>query len=167
MNARAAFFGVVIGLALAGCATAGREAPAPREAAIPPAPPPSRPAPPPRAEPPSKPSTAGTQVGKASWYGRPHHGRKTASGETYDMNAMTAAHRTLPLGSRVRVTNTDNGRSVVVRINDRGPFVDGRIIDLSRAAARELGATGHGLFTVRIEVLEEAASDGPADGASR
>jgi rare lipoprotein A len=147
-----------IGLALAGCATAQRDVPVRRDAAPPRAPAP----PPPRAEP-----APPAQVGKASWYGRPHHGRKTASGEIYDMNALTAAHRTLPLGTRVRVTNTDNGRSVVVRINDRGPFVDGRVIDLSRAAARELGATGHGLVPVRIEVLEDAASGTSADEESR
>src|SRR5205823_6298814 len=79
------------------------------------------------------------QTGKASWYGDPHHGRKTASGEVFDMYALTAAHRTLPLGSRVRVTNLANGRAVDVRINDRGPTLADRIIDLSYAAARALG----------------------------
>jgi rare lipoprotein A len=77
------------------------------------------------------------------------------------MAKLTAAHRTLPLGTRVRVTNVVNGRSVVVRINDRGPFADGRIIDLSRAAARELGVLGGGLFSVRLEVLEDAAVETP------
>ena len=81
------------------------------------------------------------------------------------MNELTAAHRSLPLGTRARVTNLDNGKSVVVRINDRGPFVDGRVIDLSRAAARELGVLGSGLFTVRVEVLEDAAVEtAPAAG---
>jgi rare lipoprotein A len=97
------------------------------------------------------------QTGTASWYSDAHHGKKTASGEVYDMGKLTAAHRTLPMGTRVRVTNVDNGRSVVVRINDRGPFKGGRILDLSQAAARELGALGAGVFTVRIDVLEDAA----------
>ena len=96
----------------------------------------------------------GKQTGKASWYGDAHHGRKTASGETFDMNALTAAHRTLPLGTRVLVTNLANGRSVDVRINDRGPVVSDRIIDLSFAAARALGGVGAGVFRVRIAVVE-------------
>lgn len=94
------------------------------------------------------------QTGKASWYGDAHHGRKTASGETFDMNALTAAHRTLPLGTRVLVTNLANGRSIEVRINDRGPRVSDRIIDLSFAAARALGGVGAGVFRVRIAVVE-------------
>jgi rare lipoprotein A len=94
------------------------------------------------------------QTGKASWYGDAHHGRKTASGETFDMNALTAAHRTLPLGTRVLVTNLANGRSIEVRINDRGPMVSDRIIDLSFAAARALGGVGAGVFRVRIAVVE-------------
>jgi rare lipoprotein A len=94
------------------------------------------------------------QTGKASWYGDAHHGRKTASGEVFDMHALTAAHRTLPLGTRVRVTNLANGRVVDVRINDRGPVVRDRIIDLSYAAARALGAVGDGVFRVRLAVLE-------------
>jgi rare lipoprotein A len=101
-------------------------------------------------------------MGKASWYGDAHHGQRTASGERYDMTAMTAAHRTLPFGTRVRVTNVANGKSVVVRVNDRGPFVAGRIIDLSRAAAQEVEVLGTGLFTVRLEVLEDAAGEKPA-----
>jgi rare lipoprotein A len=92
------------------------------------------------------------QTGQASWYGEPHHGRRTASGEVFDMHELTAAHRTLPLGARVRVTNLRNGRSVEVRINDRGPFVDGRIIDVSYGAARALGAVGAGLFPVSLKV---------------
>src|SRR5258708_5054952 len=76
--------------------------------------------------------------GLASWYGYPYHGRKTASGEVYDMNQLTAAHKTLPLGTRVEVTNQTNGKQVEVRINDRGPFVEGRVIDLSYAAAKEI-----------------------------
>jgi rare lipoprotein A len=173
MSARGALMTLALGVVLTGCATTQRESAIPRES--PGAPPPPRPraAPPPRTEPAPrvepapKPPAGATQEGKASWYGNPHHGKKTASGETYDMNALTAAHRTLPLGTRVRVTNTENGRAVVVRINDRGPFRDGRIIDLSRAAARELGATGDGLFSVRLEVLEEAATGTPSAGESK
>jgi rare lipoprotein A len=82
------------------------------------------------------------QRGTASWYGPGFHGRRTANGETFDTNAMTAAHRTLPFGSRVRVVNQRTGRSVVVRINDRGPFVKGRIIDLAKAPAKALGIAG-------------------------
>ena len=113
------------------------------------------------------PPRASVQTGKASWYGDAHHGKKTASGEAYDMAELTAAHRSLPLGTRVRVVNLENGRSVVVRINDRGPFARGRIIDLSRAAARELGHLGSGVFTVRIEVLEDAADESPPAAGSR
>jgi|SRR5690349_5706796 len=94
------------------------------------------------------------ETGKASWYGKPHHGKATASGERFDMYALTAAHRTLPLGSHVRVTNLANGRMVNVRINDRGPTLEDRIIDLSYAAARALGAIGDGVFPVRIAVVE-------------
>jgi len=97
-----------------------------------------------------------TQVGTASWYGPGFHGRRTSSGERFDMNAATAAHRTLPLGTRVRVTNLRNGRSAIVRINDRGPFVRGRIIDVSRGVARRLGFHRSGTVPVKIEVLEEA-----------
>lgn len=89
--------------------------------------------------------------GQASWYGPGFHGRHTASGERFDQDALTAAHRRLPLGTRVTVTNLDNGRSVRVAINDRGPYVDGRVIDLSRAAARRLGMIDDGVVRVRIE----------------
>jgi rare lipoprotein A len=92
--------------------------------------------------------------GIASWYGRQHQGKPTASGEIYDMNGFTAAHRTLPFGTWVRVTNLANGRSVDVRINDRGPWVDGRIIDLSYAAARRLEAIGPGLVRVELTILQ-------------
>ena len=94
-----------------------------------------------------------SEKGVASWYGKPFHGRTTANGERYDMSKMTAAHRTLPFDVMVRVTNLDNGRSVKVRINDRGPFVDGRIIDLSRAAAKKLDLYRPGTGPVRIEVV--------------
>ncbi len=91
--------------------------------------------------------------GVASYYGRRFHGRTTASGEAFDMNAYTAAHKTLPFGSMVRVTNPRNGRSVVVRVNDRGPYVRGREIDLSRAAAEELGIVRAGHGEVELELL--------------
>ena len=93
------------------------------------------------------------QRGRASWYGRDFHGRRTASGERFDMNALTAAHRTLPLSSYVRVTNIKNKKSVIVRINDRGPFHTGRIIDLSRAAAKALGMQHSGTGRVEIHGL--------------
>ncbi len=93
-------------------------------------------------------------VGIASWYGRRYHGRRTASGEIYDMNSATAAHPTLPFGTRVRVTNLDNGRAVVLRINDRGPFVRGRIIDVSRRAAQVLGLIQTGTARVRVQRIQ-------------
>ena len=92
-------------------------------------------------------------TGTASWYGPGFHGRRTANGERFNQNALTAAHRTLPFGTRVKVTNLSNNRSVVVRINDRGPYSGGRIIDLSAAAAREIGMINSGVARVRIEVL--------------
>ncbi|NIA12493.1 MAG: septal ring lytic transglycosylase RlpA family protein [Nitrospiraceae bacterium] len=92
--------------------------------------------------------------GIASWYGPGFHGRRTASGEVFDQNAMTAAHRELPFGTRVRVKNLRNGRSVIVRINDRGPFVRGRIIDLSKEAARRLDMVADGIVPVRVEVIK-------------
>jgi rare lipoprotein A len=93
------------------------------------------------------------QTGFASYYGTRQEGRQTASGDRYDGKALTAAHRTLPFGTRVRVTNLDNEKSVVVRINDRGPFVHGRIIDLSRRAAEDLGFLRDGTAKVRVEVI--------------
>ncbi len=94
------------------------------------------------------------QVGTASWYGGDFQGKETASGEPYDMYELTAAHPTLPLGSHVRVTNLRNGRNVIVRINDRGPVVPGRIIDLSYGAARVLGVKARGLQRVRLDVVK-------------
>jgi len=94
------------------------------------------------------------RTGTASWYGKKFHGRKTANGERYDMYAMTAAHTTLPLPSRVRVTNLSKGRSVIVRVNDRGPFVKNRIIDLSYAAAKALGYIEQGTARVRVQALD-------------
>ena len=92
--------------------------------------------------------------GIASYYGRKFHGRRTASGERFDMNAMTAAHRSLPFGTKVRVTNASNGRSVVVRINDRGPFTRGRTIDLSHSAAEQIGMISRGHGQVELEILQ-------------
>ena len=94
------------------------------------------------------------EAGMASFYADSFHGRKTASGDSYDKGAMTAAHRTLPFDTRVKVTNLDNGRSAWVRINDRGPFVEGRIIDLSGAAARKLQMIETGTAKVRLEIYE-------------
>lgn len=91
--------------------------------------------------------------GTASYYGKAHHGKRTASGERFNQNALTAAHRTLAFGTRVKVTNLDNGRSVVVRINDRGPFGRGRIIDVSKAAAEQLNMLRSGTARVRLEGL--------------
>jgi rare lipoprotein A len=93
--------------------------------------------------------------GFASWYGKEYHGRKTSSGEVYDMYALTAAHRTLPLGSEVRVTNLENGKEVNVRINDRGPFIEDRIIDLSYSSAKEIGMINKGIAKVRISLLKQ------------
>ncbi len=93
------------------------------------------------------------RTGKASWYGKRYHGRTTASGTRFDMNAMTAAHRSLPFGTRVRVTNMANRRSVVLTINDRGPYAGGRIIDVSRRAAGILGMVRKGVVRVRVHVV--------------
>lgn len=93
------------------------------------------------------------EVGTASWYGPRFHGKKTANGEVFNQNKLTAAHRTLPLGTTVEVTNVTNGKSVEVKINDRGPYVNGRVIDLSRAAALRLGMKDAGVAKVQIEVL--------------
>ncbi len=122
-------------LAVAGCSVVRR--------------PPPSPAPPPIIN--------GVQLGVASWYGPGFHGNRTANGEIYDQYELTAAHPSLPLGTRAMVTNLANGRAVEVRINDRGPFVDGRAIDLSYAAARTIDMVGPGTTRVRIEVLGRAA----------
>lgn len=109
--------------------------------------------------------------GLASWYGGKFHGQPTASGEIYDAGKLTAAHKSLPFGTLVRVVNLENGNSIVVRINDRGPFVAGRIIDLSQAAAATLGITGKGVAPVRLELVEggnppqgSMEDKAPADG---
>jgi rare lipoprotein A len=100
------------------------------------------------------------EEGNASWYGAPFHGRRASNGEVYDMNKLTAAHRTLPFDTVVRVTNLSNGKSTVVRITDRGPFVDNRIIDLSMAAAREIDSVGAGVVPVRLEILSAGIDPG-------
>ncbi|HET7841039.1 MAG TPA: septal ring lytic transglycosylase RlpA family protein, partial [Terriglobia bacterium] len=145
--------GLAVALLAAGC---HRKRPRPAIQPPPPAPSaptPSAPAPRPRggrAAAPPAPIVQGEE-GIASWYGHPFHGRPTASGEIYSMYAMTAAHRTLPFGTQVRVHDLENSKSVDVRINDRGPFVEGRIIDLSYAAAQAMGMSGTAL--VRLEIL--------------
>lgn len=98
------------------------------------------------------------QTGLASWYGRQFHGRKTASGETFDMNGLTAAHRSLPLNCYVKVTNKTNGKSVVVKVNDRGPFHGNRVMDLSYGAAKQLGITNKGVGNVSIERVSGPSS---------
>ena len=132
-------WGAIIGLALAAMLTAC--------ATPPPAPVPTPPA--------AAQKRAFVQVGLASWYGPGFARKRTADGERFDADALTAAHRTLPIGARVRVTDLASGRSVVVRINDRGPAVRGRIIDLSARAARALGMKDGGLARVRIELVSE------------
>src|SRR5437660_1918461 len=112
------------------------------------------------------PITDGVQVGVASWYGPGFHGNRTANGEIYDQYELTAAHPSLPLGTRVMVTNLENGRAVQVRINDRGPFVGGRAIDLSYAAARTIGMVGPGTVRVRVEVLGSATLVAAAPAAA-
>ena len=110
--------------------------------------------PPPPPTPTAAPKVGDTETGVASWYGHPYHGRAAADGEIYDMETMTAAHRTLPFNTWVRVHNLDNGKSVDVRIIDRGPFVAGRIIDVSHAAARQIEMIGPGTAKVRVEIVK-------------
>jgi len=130
MRSGRGLLGTLVTLAVAGCAA--------------PTPPPGTLGPPPPAV---------TQTGRASWYGEAHHGRLTANGERFDMHALTAAHPTLPFGTRLRVVNLDNTLEVDVRINDRGPIIPGRILDLSYAAARALHALEAGVIPVRLIVL--------------
>jgi rare lipoprotein A len=117
-----------------------------------------------RIEPPAGVKPVFEETGMASWYGAPFHNRRGSNGEIYDMNAMTAAHRTLPLGSIVRVTNVKTGHSAVVRITDRGPFIEGRILDLSQAAAKAVDVIQPGVARVRLEVLQVPA---PLDTGGR
>jgi rare lipoprotein A len=107
--------------------------------------------------PPSKPAII--QVGTASWYGPGFHGQETASGAPFNQHALTAAHRTLPLGTKAKVTNLDTGQAVHVTINDRGPYVPGRHLDLSRAAAKKIGLTRKGVAKVKIEVQSPRQAD--------
>jgi rare lipoprotein A len=107
------------------------------------------------------------QQGTASWYGPGFHGQRTASGERFDQNDLTAAHPSLPLDTEAKVTNLENGRSVEVEINDRGPYEDGRVIDLSKAAAEKLDMTDDGTAPVRIEAEEVAGQEGKASGKKR
>jgi rare lipoprotein A len=134
---------LLLALALTGCShhkkKARNTAPAPQPHAAIPAP------------------VGSVEEGLASWYGRPYHGRQASDGEIYDMEKMTAAHRTLPFQTWVRVTNRQNGLAVEVRITDRGPFVEGRIIDLSKAAARQIQLLGPGVTAVRLEVINPPA----------
>ena len=100
------------------------------------------------------------QVGIASWYGPQFHGKLTASGERFDQHKLTAAHRTLPLDTKVKVTNLENGKSIEVKVNDRGPYIPGRVLDLSSQAAKELGMDKEGLALVRIEIVgDQVAND--------
>lgn len=126
----------------------------------PPVPEPSAPQPPVEPEPPAAqpqaPTAEHSEEGEASWYGGPLDGEKTASGDTFDAEAFTAAHNSLPFGTRVRVTNVETGKHVDVIINDRGPYVDGRIIDLSQASGEALDIKKDGTQQVRIEVLESS-----------
>ena len=103
-----------------------------------------------------------TETGLASWYGPPYHNRRGSNGEVYNMNAMTAAHRTFPLGSIVRVTNIKTGHAALVRITDRGPFIPGRIVDLSLAAAREVDVWRPGIAQVKVELMQSGAAPGSA-----
>lgn len=91
--------------------------------------------------------------GTASWYGHPYHGRKTASGEIYNMNTLTAAHRTYKFGTKVQVTNVSNNKTVIVKINDRGPFVAGRSLDLSKLAFQTIASTGAGVIKIKYKIL--------------
>ncbi len=106
-----------------------------------------------------------SETGIASWYGHPYHGRRAANGEIYDMEQLTAAHKTLPFDTIVKVTSLTNGKSITVRITDRGPFIDGRVIDLSRAAARQIDMIGPGIMRVRLEAVAQTASRENAAGA--
>lgn len=112
----------------------------------------------------STPSPAVTGI--ASWYGQDFHGNRTANGEVYDMNGLTAAHRVLPMGTRVKVTNLLNNKSVLVRINDRGPAIRGRLIDVSKAAARSIGMVGLGLAPVRLEIVSQPGLQHSSTGQS-
>jgi rare lipoprotein A len=160
---RGGIVGVILLGCLAGCSLGQDAAPPPpvpqvyKKAA--PILVPRTPAPQAREEttPPRKPAII--QVGTASWYGPGFHGQETASGESFDQHALTAAHRTLPLGTKAKVTNLETGQAVHVTINDRGPYVSGRHLDLSKAAARKIGLTKKGIAKVKIEVQNPRQAD--------
>lgn len=141
-----------------------RQIPAPPAARTPASQPAAGTAPPPGTAAPSaaNPQPGYSETGVASWYGHPYHGRPAADGEVYDMEQMVAAHRTLPFDTWLRVYDLDNNRNVDVRIIDRGPFVDGRIIDLSHAAAQAISLIGPGIANVRIEVIRTPEGVAPA-----
>lgn len=150
------YLALLLALGVAGCAQrrpATTPVPAPPASGSPELPP----------EPPVRPGTY-LERGVASWYGAPFHGRKSSSGEIFDMNRFVAAHRTLPFGSIVRVTNLNNGKHTEVRIIDRGPFVEGRVIDLSLAAAHAIDMVGTGVAPVRLELVS-SPSPSPLTGA--
>ncbi|MGA3018408.1 MAG: septal ring lytic transglycosylase RlpA family protein [Bryobacteraceae bacterium] len=159
-------------LFLSGCAHKKYTRQLPSPPASPAAPstgaPASRPTAPPTPEPAAAPATAPvpapgySEAGVASWYGHPYHGRPAADGEIYDMEQMVAAHRTLPFDTWVRVYDLDNNKNVEVRIIDRGPFIDGRIIDLSHAAAQAIALIGPGIANVRLEVIHTPENVPPA-----
>ncbi|MGA3328649.1 MAG: septal ring lytic transglycosylase RlpA family protein, partial [Terriglobia bacterium] len=161
MQSPAARIGVVIAMLFCATGCLHRHKPtAPSARTTPPPAVPTTTPPSPRAPgAPAAPIVQGEE-GIASWYGHPYHGRRSASGEIYDMYKMTAAHRTLPFGTQVRVHDLENGRDVTVRINDRGPFVEGRIIDLSYAAAQTMGMPG--IARVRLEILGLGSTSEPA-----
>lgn len=144
------------GLVLASCS--GQPPQQPRPGRLPVV---MRPAPPPPVAPFEDDTPRSSETGLASWYGPGFEGRQTANGEIFDSSELTAAHRTMRLPSRARVTRLDTGQSVIVRVNDRGPYIEGRLIDLSHAAAEALGFTEDGLIEVRVEGL------GPADARDR
>jgi rare lipoprotein A len=140
MRVRASYaLPLALAVLVAGCSRA--RPPAPEELLVPP-------------RPVAPPQTGREEIGDASFYAGRHQGKPTASGEAFDKNALTAAHRSLPFGTQLEITNLENDRSVVVRVNDRGPFVPGRIIDVSLAAARALGMTEDGVTRVRLRRLE-------------
>jgi len=107
-----------------------------------------------RVHPPTAARPGSTETGVASWYGHPYHGRRAANGEIYDMRGISAAHTTLPIPSYARVTNLRNGKSIVVRVNDRGPYVRGRVVDVSYSAANALGMVGKGVANVKLDVVQ-------------
>ena len=159
MNYRHLLFAVLLScsaLPLGGCSRKRVHASNPAQ------PPPAQPsaAQPSAAKPSAAPLVEET-TGYASWYGHPYHGRRTTNGETYDMNTMTAAHRTLPFDTVVKVSNLSNGKTVTVRINDRGPFVKDRIIDLSYIAAKQIDMVGPGTARVSLEILKSVPNPFP------